>query len=67
MQGIGYADMADVCIRSLHMGEAVNKTFEVAYEFCPQEGLTKFELVAHMPAPTSNYLVPALATLERNT
>ena len=28
-QGIGFADVADVCLRSLHDQAAVNKTFEV--------------------------------------
>lgn len=28
-QGIGFADVADVCLRALHSTEAVNKCFEV--------------------------------------
>jgi hypothetical protein len=67
LQGIGYADVADVCLRALHAKEAVNKTFEVCYEYSPVEGLSMYELVAHMPERTSNYLVPALSPLERNT
>jgi hypothetical protein len=65
--GVGYADVADVCLRALHASEAVNKTFELCYESGPQEGTALYELVAHMPTRDANYLVPALANLERNT
>jgi hypothetical protein len=68
MQGIGYADVADVCLRALHASEAVNKTFEVCYEMeAPDGGVMEFELVAHMPDRTNNFLRQALADLERNT
>jgi hypothetical protein len=68
-QGIGYADVADVCLRGLHLTEAVNKTFELCYESAlpaEEEGAAAFELVAHAPG-RANYLAPALAVLERNT
>lgn len=66
-EGIGYADVADVCLRALHSIDAVNKTFEVCYEYTPEEGLQMYELVAHVPDRGNNYLEPALSVLERNT
>lgn len=68
-QGIGYADVADVCLRGLHISAAVNKTFELCYESAlPAEAASAdaFELVAHAPG-RANYLEPALSGLERNT
>jgi hypothetical protein len=67
VQGIGYADVADVCLRALHAPEAANKTFELCYEFTPEGEEATYELVAHMPTRGSNWLAPALAGLERNT
>jgi hypothetical protein len=67
MQGIGYADVADVCLRALHAPEAANKTFELCYEFAPTDEELAYELVAHMPSKGSNWLAPALSTLQRNT
>ena len=64
-QGISAADVADVCLRSLHDPEARNKTFEVCYEYTPSGGL--YELVAHVADKGNNYLGPALATLESET
>lgn len=67
MQGIGYADVADVALRALHEPQAVNKTFELCYEPQADEALASYELVAHMPGKATNYLEPALAPLIRNT
>jgi hypothetical protein len=54
-----------------HPAQARNKTFDVAYEYQPDEGLQVYELVASIPKPAatsgSNYLAPALATLQKNT
>ena len=66
LQGIGYADVADVCLRALHASEAVNKTFEVCYENVADDSAMEYELVAHMP-DKSNFLKDALDGLERNT
>ena len=67
LQGIGYADVADVCLRGLHEPSAVNKTFELCYEFEQTEEEAMYELVAHFPTAETNYLIPALSGLERNT
>jgi hypothetical protein len=67
VQGIGYADVADVCLRGLHEPEAVYKTFEVCYEPSADEYEAMYELAAHMPSRATNYLQPALAPLVRNT
>lgn len=67
LQGIGYADVADVCLRALHAPEAVNKTFEVCYETTPDGDTMGYELVAHMPDRSTNILKQALVGLERNT
>jgi uncharacterized protein YbjT (DUF2867 family) len=66
-QNISCADVADVCLKALHDGYARNKTFEVCWEYTPEEGLETYELVAHLPDRANNYLAPALATLEKNT
>ena len=66
-QGISCADVADVCIKSLHALSARNKTFEVCYEYTPESGLEMYELVAHLPAKSNNYLAPALSNLQKNT
>lgn len=59
--------MADVCLKALHDLQARNKTFEVCHEYTPEEGLERYELVAHLPDKANNYLTPALAGLEKNT
>lgn len=66
-QGISAADVADVCVRSLHQPLARNKTFEVAQEHTPEGGLEMYELVAHVPDKSTNYLGAALQNLEKNT
>lgn len=66
-QGISCADVADVCVKSLHDPAARNKAFEVCYEYTPESGLEMYELVAHLPDKSNNYLGPALSTLQKNT
>ena len=66
-QGISYADVADVCLKALHDRAARNKTFEVCHEYTPEEGLEQYELVAHVPNKSNNYLAAALSVLEKNT
>lgn len=66
-ESIACADVADVCLKALHDVLARNKTFEVCWEYTPEEGLESYELVAHLPDKANNYLSPALATLQRNT
>jgi hypothetical protein len=66
-QPIACADVADVCLKALHDPLARNKTFEVCWEYTPEEGLDNYELVAHLPDKANSYLSPALATLQRNT
>ncbi|CAI5470249.1 unnamed protein product [Closterium sp. Yama58-4] len=64
-QGISCADVADVCVKSLHDPTARNKSFDICYEYTDNSGL--YELVAHLPDRANNYLTPALAQLEKNT
>ncbi|CAI5932149.1 unnamed protein product [Closterium sp. NIES-64] len=64
-QGISCADVADVCVKSLHDPTARNKSFDICYEYTDNAGL--YELVAHLPDRANNYLTPALAQLEKNT
>ena len=66
-ESISCADVADVCLKALHDPAAHNKTFEVCYEYTPQAGLDMYELVAHLPDKSNNYLGPALRTLQKNT
>ena len=66
-QSISRADVADVCLKSLHEFSARNKTFEVCHEYAPASGLETYELVAHLPNKANSYLTPALANLERET
>lgn len=66
-QTISRADVADVCVKSLHDLEARNKTFEVCHEYTPASGGEMYELVAHLPNKANSYLTPALATLEKET
>ena len=67
---ISYADVADVCIRTLHDQEAYNKTFEVSAESLNQANDEMYELIGVLPDRTissSKSLAPALARLEKNT
>ena len=61
---ISSADVADVCIRCLHNGEARNKTFEVSNE--SDDSASEFELVVHFP-DKSDYVTAAVQGLEKNT
>jgi len=64
-QNISCADVADVCVKSLHDAEARNRTFDVAYDK-GSEG--DYELITQVVSKNSgNYLTPALQTFERNT
>ena len=54
-------------LQALHDPLARNKTFEVCAEYTASRGLEMYELVAHLPDKSNNYLSPALATLEKNT
>jgi len=64
-QNISCADVADVCVKSLHDAEARNRTFDIAYDK-GSEG--DYELVTQVASKNSgNYLTPALQPLERNT
>ena len=65
-QPVSAADVADICLRALHEQEARNKSFDVCYEFTPDEGLQLYELVASIPQG-ANYLAPALSPLAKNT
>lgn len=47
--------------------QARNKTFDVCYEYQPDEGLQLYELVASIPSAGGNYLSAALSTLQKNT
>jgi hypothetical protein len=53
--------------QALHDRAARNKTFEVCSEVTSAEGTSAYELVAHLPDRSNNYLTPALAGLEKNT
>jgi uncharacterized protein YbjT (DUF2867 family) len=64
---ISCADVADVALKALHDGAARNKTFEVCSEVAAEPGQAAYELVAHLPDRSNNYLTPALVTLEKNT
>lgn len=66
-QGIGCADVADICVKALHDSTARNKSFDVCYEYVAEKGNELYELVAHLPDKANNYLTPALAVLEKNT
>ena len=62
-----FADVADVCLRSLHEPVARNKSFEVCFEYENTAG-SMYELVTQVKdAGTSSYLQPALSVLEQNT
>lgn len=65
-QSISCADVADVCLRGLHDVQARNKSYEVCYEYKAEEG-SLYELIAHLPDKSNNYLTSALAKLDANT
>lgn len=54
-------------MQALHDGAARNKTFEVCSEIVAEPGTAAYELVAHLPDRSNNYLTPALVGLEKNT
>lgn len=54
-------------MQALHDGAARNKTFEVCSEIVAEPGAAAYELVAHLPDRSNNYLTPALVGLEKNT
>ncbi|KAL4205198.1 hypothetical protein AMTRI_Chr01g136170 [Amborella trichopoda] len=66
-QGISCADVADICVKALHDSTARNKSFDVCYEYFAEPGKELYELVAHLPDKSNNYLTPALSVLEKNT
>ncbi|WZY97989.1 hypothetical protein YC2023_070318 [Brassica napus] len=66
-QGISCADVADICVKSLHDSTARNKSFDVCHEYVAEQGIELYELVAHLPDKANNYLTPALSVLEKNT
>jgi len=70
-ESVGAADVADICLRSLHETAARNKTFDVCYEFQSEAGLGMYEVVAHVPTEDrgggSSYLAAAVSTLAKNT
>lgn len=66
-QGISCADVADICVKALHDSTARNKSFDVCYEYVAEQGKELYELVAHLPDKSNNYLTPALSVLEKNT
>ncbi|CAM6126680.1 unnamed protein product [Calypogeia fissa] len=66
-QAISCADVADVCVKALHNPTARNKSFDVCYEYSAEQGQGLYELVAHLPDKSNNYLTPALTVLEKNT
>lgn len=64
---VACADVADVCVKSLHDPTARNKTFEMCWEYTPEEGLESWDLLCHFPDKSAGYLTQALAPLQKNT
>jgi uncharacterized protein YbjT (DUF2867 family) len=64
---VACADVADVCLKALHDGLARNKTFEVCWEYTPEEGLESWDLLCHFPDKSTGYLTQALSPLQKNT
>lgn len=64
---VACADVADVCVKSLHDQTARNKTFELCWEYTPEEGLESWDLLCHFPDKSAGYLTQALAPLQKNT
>lgn len=54
-------------VQALHDGTARNKTFEICSEITADSGEDPYELIAHLPDRSNNYLTPALMNLEKNT
>ncbi|XP_038694497.1 protein HIGH CHLOROPHYLL FLUORESCENCE PHENOTYPE 173, chloroplastic-like isoform X1 [Tripterygium wilfordii] len=44
-QGISCADVADICVKTLHDSTARNKSFDVCYEYVADQGKELYELV----------------------
>lgn len=65
-QNISCADVADVCLKGLHDPTARNKSFDVCQEYISDEG-SLYELIAHLPDKSNNYLTSALSRLDSNT
>jgi len=61
---ISCADLADICVKGLHEHNARNKTFDVCNENFGKEGLQQYELIAHLPDKSSNYIKSALSDLQ---
>ncbi len=66
-ESISAADVADICLRSLHEPAARNKTFDVCYEVDSEAGQEMYEMVARGPAKSDSYLRNAVASLVKNT
>lgn len=64
---VACADVADVCLKALHDGLARNKTFEMCWEYTPEEGLESWDLLCHFPDKSTGYLTQALSPLQKNT
>ena len=64
--GISCVDVADICMRALHSPAARNKTFEVAHEALAPIDMGGYELVAHLPDKSNDYLSSALTSMEKN-
>ena len=64
---VACADVADICLKALHDGLARNKTFEVCWEYTPEEGLESWDLLCHFPDKSTGYLAQALSPLQKNT
>lgn len=64
---VACADVADVCLKALHDGTARNKTFEMCWEYTPEEGLESWDLLCHFPDKSTGYLTQALRPLQKNT
>jgi len=67
LNSISCADVADICVKALHQPSARNKTFEVCHEYTAADGLEQYELIAHVPSKSSNYLDAALSNLQSMT
>lgn len=50
--------------QGLHEHNARNKTFDVCNENFGKEGLQQYELIAHLPDKSSNYIKSALSDLQ---
>jgi len=64
-QSISCADVADICLKALHETTSRNKSFEVCDEYVSENSM--YELVAHLPNQSTNYLAPAMQALEPNS